>query len=143
MTSLEAAEEKEADRRRQQKLAAVAAEADRAQDEHQEREEERTAMIAEHWDQSQSQLSSLDLSSSSSSADNTKALDHDIFGEDGEPRHSGRVRRPTRDIASQMSQDAKPAEAKERKWQAKTKRKGKAKAMSTSQLIGEFNLESQ
>jgi hypothetical protein len=42
-----------------------------------------------------------------------------------------------------MSQEAKLAEAKERKQQAKTKRKGKAKAMSTSQLIEEFNLESQ
>jgi hypothetical protein len=39
----------------------IAAEVDRAQDEHEEREEEeRTAMIAEHWHQSQSQLSSLD-----------------------------------------------------------------------------------
>jgi len=41
-----------------------------------------------------------------------------------------------------MSQDAKLAEAKERQ-QAKTKKNGKAKAMSTSQLIEEFNLESQ
>jgi hypothetical protein len=40
-----------------------------------------------------------------------------------------------------MSQDAKLATAKERKEQAK--RKGKAKAMSTSQLIEEFNLETQ
>ena len=78
-------------------------------------------MIAQPWHQSQSQLSSLGLSSSedesssSSEADNTKALDHDIFDEDGEPRRSGRVRRPTRDVASQMSQDAKLAKAKERK----------------------------
>ena len=104
--------------------------------------------------QSQSQPSSLEESpiessssnpsedeSSSSEADNTKALDHDIFNEDGEPRRSGRVRRPTRDVASQMSQDAKPAKAKEMKKQAK--RKGKAKALSTSQLIEEFNLESE
>ena len=64
-------------------------------------------MIAEHWYQSQSQLSSLEESSSSnpssedpssseessssSEADNTKTLDHDIFGEDGEPHCSGRV----------------------------------------------------
>jgi hypothetical protein len=40
-----------------------------------------------------------------------------------------------------MSQDAKLAKAKEKKKQAK--RKGKAKAMSTSQLIEEFNLESE
>lgn len=110
-------------------------------------------MIAEQWHQSQSQLSSLDLSSSlnpssedensssSSEADNTRALDHDIFDEDGEPRRSSRVRRPTRDAASQMSQDAKLAMLKEKKNQAK--RKGKTKAMSTSQLIEEFNLESQ
>jgi hypothetical protein len=85
--------------------------------------------------------SSEDESSSSSEADNTKALEHDIFDEDGEPRRSGCVRRPTRDVASQMSQDAKLTKAKEMKKQAK--RKGKAKAMSTSQLIEEFNLESE
>jgi hypothetical protein len=34
-----------------------------------------------------------------------------------------------------MSQDAKLAKAKEKKQQAKTKRKGKKKAMSTSLLI--------
>jgi hypothetical protein len=48
MTGFEAAEEEEADKRRQRRLAAVAAEADRLQDEHEEREQERTAMIAEH-----------------------------------------------------------------------------------------------
>ena len=69
-----------------------------------------------------------------SSFDNTKALDHDIFDKDGGPRHSGSVRRPTRDVASQIWQDAKPAEARKRKQQAKTKRKRKAKAMSMSQL---------
>lgn len=120
ITGLEAAEEEEADKRRQRRLAAVVVEADRLQDEHEERDEERTAMIAEHWHQSQiqSQLSSLEespkesssnpssedeSSSSSSEADNTKVPDHDIFDEDGEPRRSGRVRRPTRDAASQMS----------------------------------------
>jgi hypothetical protein len=41
-------EEEEVDRRRQQRLAAVEAEADRAQDGHKEREEERTAMTVEH-----------------------------------------------------------------------------------------------
>ena len=110
-------------------------------------------MIAEHWHQSQSQLSSLEecsssnpsskdksFSSSSSEANNTKAPDHDIFAEDREPRRSGRVRRPTRDTASQMSQDAKLAQAKQKKH---AKRKGKAKAMSTSQLVEEFNLESE
>jgi hypothetical protein len=102
------------DRQRQRWLAAVAAEteADRAQDEHEEREEERTAMIREHWQQSQSQLSSLDLSSSnppsedessSSKADNTKALDHDIFNEGGEPRCSGRVRRSFADVAGRSA----------------------------------------
>jgi hypothetical protein len=39
-----------------------------------------------------------------------------------------------------MSQDAKLADAKEKK---QAKRKGKAKAMSTSQLIEVFNLESE
>jgi len=163
MTGLEAAEEEEADKRRQRRLAAHAAEADRLQDEREEREKERTAIIAEHWhqSQSQSQLPSLEESpkesfssnpssedasskyesSSSSEADNTKAPDHDIFDEDGEPRRSSRVRRPTRDVASQMSQDAKLAKAKEMKKQAK--RKGKVKARSTSQLIEEFNLESE
>jgi hypothetical protein len=45
-----------------------------------------------------------------------------------------------------MSQDAALAKAKEKMKQAKrkqAKRKGKVKAMSTSQLIEEFNLESQ
>ena len=150
MTGLKAAEEEEADRRRQQRLAAVTGEANRAQDEHKEREDERAVVIAEHWQQSQGQLSSLDLSSSPSSSgetssssevDNAKILHHDIFDKDGEPRRSGRVRRPTRDAASQISQDAKLVKAREKKNQAK--RKGKAKAMSTSQLIEEFNLESQ
>jgi hypothetical protein len=156
MTGLKAAEE-EADKRRRRQLAAVAAEADRVQHEHRKRVKESTAMIAEHWHQSQSQLSSLkespkessssnpssedESSPSSSEADNTKALDHNIFDEDGEPRRSSRVRRPTRDMTSQMSQDAKLAKAKERKKQAK--RKGQARAMSTSQLIEEFNLESE
>jgi hypothetical protein len=44
-------------------------------------------------------------------------------------------------MASQMSQDAKLAKAKERKKQAK--KKGQVRAMSTSQLIEEFNLESE
>ena len=74
-------------------------------------------------------------------ADNTKVPDHDIFDGDREAHRSGHARRPTRDAASQMSQDAKLAKAKEKKKQAK--RKGKAKAMSTSQLIEEFNLESE
>jgi hypothetical protein len=102
-------------------------------------------VIAEHWHQSQSQLFSLDLSSSSNSSsevDNTEALDHDIFDENEEPRRSGRVRRPTRDAASQMSQDAKLAKTKEKKMK-QAKGDGKAKAKSTSQLIEDFNLESQ
>ncbi len=140
MTGLEAAEEEEADRRRQQRLAAVAAEADRAQDEHKGREEERIAEIAEHWHQSQSQHSSLNLSPSEDESSSSSS-DHDIFDEDREPHHSGRVRRPTKNAASQMSQDTKLATAKERKKQEK--RRGKAKAMSTSQLIEEFNLETQ
>jgi hypothetical protein len=74
-------------------------------------------------------------------ADNTKAPDHDIFDRDGEPHRSGRARRPTRDTASQMSHGAKLTMAKEKKKQAN--REGKAKAMSTSQLIEEFNLESE
>jgi hypothetical protein len=105
MTGLKVVEEEQANRRRQRRLAAVAAEEDRAQDEHEERKEERTAMIADRWHQSQSQFSSLDLgsssnpsskdeSSSSSKADNTKALDHDIFDEDRKLRRSDRVRRP-------------------------------------------------
>ena len=48
MTGLEVAEEEEADKRRQRRLAAIAAEADRAQDEHKERDEERISIIAEH-----------------------------------------------------------------------------------------------
>jgi hypothetical protein len=39
-----------------------------------------------------------------------------------------------------MSQDAKLANAKEKK---QAKRKGKAKVISTSQLIEEFNLKSE
>jgi hypothetical protein len=48
ITGLEAAEEEEADKRQQQRLAAVAVEADRVQDEHRKRVEESTAMIVEH-----------------------------------------------------------------------------------------------
>ena len=115
-------------------------------------------MIAEHWHQARARANFLllkralksalpkecspkECSSSSSGADNTKSPDHDIFGEDGEPRRSSCVRCPTKNVASQISQDAKLAKAKEKKKQAK--RKGKAKAMSTSQLIEEFNLESE
>jgi hypothetical protein len=47
MTGLKAAEE-EADKRQRRQLAAVAAEADRVQDEHRKRVKESTAMIAEH-----------------------------------------------------------------------------------------------
>jgi hypothetical protein len=157
ITGLEAAEEEEADKQLQQQLAAVAAEADRVQDKYRKRVEESTAMIAEYWHQSQSQLSFLQESPkensssnpssedesfpSSSEADNTKVLDHDIFDEDREPRCSGCVRCPTRDIALQMLQDAKLAKAKGRKKQAK--RKGQARAISISQLIEEFNLESE
>jgi hypothetical protein len=86
--------------------------------------------------ESQSQLSSLDQSSSSSpssEANNTKAPDHDIFDEDGEPRRSGHVRCPTRDVASQMSQDAKPAKAKEKKKQAKEEREGEGNEHFTAE----------
>jgi hypothetical protein len=52
------------------------------------------------------------------------------------------MRRPTRDAASQLSQDAKK-KAKKQDRKKHAKRTGKGKAKSTSQLIEEFNIESE
>jgi hypothetical protein len=61
----------------------------------------------------------------SSDADNIRALDHTVFDEDRESRRSGYVQRPTRDVAPQMSQDAKLAEAKHQaKYQEEKKGEG-------------------
>jgi hypothetical protein len=132
MTGLEAAEE-EADRRRQRRLVAGAAEADKAQDEYEKREE-RAAVIAEHGQQSQSQLS-LDLSSSPSyEADNSKARDHDIFTE---------MENLVALAACDVDANVPGRKAGKGKRKESGEKEGKAKAMSTSQLMEEFNLESQ
>jgi len=58
---------------------------------------------------------------------------------DAEPRRSGRVKRPTRDAASQLSQDRAAAALAAAK-SPKGKKVRKAKLMNTSQLIEEFSL---
>jgi hypothetical protein len=135
MTGLEAAEEEEAEKRRQRRVAAVYEQSQTAQDEHKDGEIKRTAAIAEHWSQSQSQLTALEESSSSfcsnskdsdsdsdSNSDNTKDNTKDNFlDQGGGLRQSGRVRRPTRAVQSQMSQDAAKQQEKERIRQQKSK----------------------
>jgi len=104
-------------------------------------------MIAEHWhqSQSQSQLSSLEesLKESSSSnlsseADNTKAPDHDIFETENFVALAAAMSRSRRSFADVAGRKAGKGERKEA-----GKRKGKAKAMSMSQLIEKFNLVSE
>jgi hypothetical protein len=57
-----------------------------------------------------------------------------------EPRQSGRIKRPTRDAASQASQDMAAALAAAMK-SPKGKKVRKTKLMNTSQLLDEFILE--
>jgi hypothetical protein len=59
-----------------------------------------------------------------------------------EPRRSRRVKQPTRDAASQASQDrALAAAAALAARKGKGKKVRKAKLMNTSQLLDEFTLE--
>jgi hypothetical protein len=60
-----------------------------------------------------------------------------------EPRRSGCAKRPTRDAASQASQDkaAALAAALAKAGKGKGKKVRKAKLMNTSQLLDEFNLD--
>jgi hypothetical protein len=148
MTRREAAEQQERDKARARR---------RAQKHQDENDMWAATMVAEtqlrysqHESQSQTQLvlntqldtllsqlsktpsiSSLDDSSSESSTDS------DI---NAKPRRSGRVKRPTWDKASQLSQEAAAAAAK-----AKAKGKGKGrkmrKSIPTSQLLEEFAID--
>jgi hypothetical protein len=57
-----------------------------------------------------------------------------------EPRRSGRVKRPSRDKASQLSQEAAAARLRASK-KGKGKRVRKEKLMNSSQLLDEFTLD--
>ena len=121
MTGLEAAEEEEAERRWQPR---VAEQAENARDEHEEREIKRTAKIAGHRHRGQSQLASFEESSSlspsspssskDSSEDSSEDSDSDsdsknnntkdnFLNQDGGVYQSGRVRRSTRAVQLEMS----------------------------------------
>lgn len=59
-----------------------------------------------------------------------------------EPRRSGRVKKPSRDKASQLSQEEAETRLKASK-KGKGKRVRKANLMNTSQLIEEFSLDQE
>jgi hypothetical protein len=80
---------------------------------------------------------SFDEDSSASSSTNSLTENDDP---NHEPRRSGRVKKPTRDKASQLSQEAAAARLKASK-QSKGKKVRKAKLMNTSQLLDEFTLD--
>jgi hypothetical protein len=67
---------------------------------------------------------------------NDSSTDPETANSNLEPRRSGRVHKPTRAQASQLSQEAAAAAAKS----PKGKKVRKAKLMNTSQLIEEFSL---
>src|ERR1700722_10688314 len=122
MTGREAAEEQEADERRQRRIAAVTDQGGEARAKHEENESQRTAALADSWLQSQSQeldFSSLEEISGSSSDSSSTRSSNSSSNSNDEPRRSSRVRRPTRDVVSQLEQDAVAA--------VKEKKKGKGK----------------
>jgi hypothetical protein len=101
--------------------------------------------------QNQTQLSELpktpsipssDDSSTDSSADSS--TDPETDNSNPEPRRSGRVRKPTRDKASQLSQEAAAAVAMAKAKEGKRKRSRKMrKSIPTSQLLEEFGIDTQ
>src|ERR1700722_14989435 len=95
-------------------------------------------------------LSKTTLSSSSSSTNSNSGSDSDntkdnFFDQDGGLRQSSRVRRPTRAVQSQLSQDAAVQREKEQKKQRKSKGKQKRgeKAKNTSQLMEDYCIDSK
>jgi hypothetical protein len=155
MTGLKAAEEEEAERRRQRRAAAVAKQGENARDEHEERGREncydRRALSPKPTCFSRRELLPilpiaiiavllLDDSSEDSDSDN-------FLNQDGGIRQSGRVRRPTRAVQSQMSQDAAAQREREQMRQRKGKGKGrqkrKEKTKNTSQLMEDYCIDSE
>jgi hypothetical protein len=154
MTSREAAEEQERDEARQRRRAAQ-----EAQEEHDENSFWATQMVAEtqlRYSQRETQLVPETQLSALSQLSKTPSVelsfDEDSSGSsstesstendepDHEPRRSGRVKRPSRDKASQLSQEAAAARRKASR-KAKGQRVRKTKLMNTSQLIEEFSLD--
>jgi hypothetical protein len=83
-----------------------------------------------------------DDSSTGSSADSS--TDPETDNSNPEPRRSGRVRKPTRDKASQLSQEAAAAAAMAKAKEGKRKRSRKMrKSIPTSQLLKEFGIDTQ
>ena len=74
----------------------------------------------------------IEISSEDSSSDSGSDINP-------EPRRSGRVKQPTRDAASQASQDKAAALAAAKSPNGKKVRK--AKLINTSQLLDEFTIE--
>jgi hypothetical protein len=154
MTGREAAEEEERNKARQHRRAAI-----QAQTEHNENSYWATQMVAEtqlrHSQREtqlvlETQLSALSQLSKTpsvelSSEDNSSSSSTESLADNQEPRRSGRVKRPTRDAASQASQDRAAAALAAASSKVKGKGKGrkvrKAKLMNTSQLLDEFTLE--
>jgi hypothetical protein len=89
-----------------------------------------------------SQLSktpSVELDEDSSASSSTDSLTKND-DPNHEPRRSRRVKKPSQDKASQLSQEAAAARLKASK-QGKGKKVRKAKLINTSQLLDEFTLD--
>jgi hypothetical protein len=142
MTGREAADEQERDNARGRREAAI-----QAQDKHDENSIWATQMITDSQlrysqrettlvpETQMSAMTQLSKTPSISSLDDS-STDPETDNSNPEPRRSGRVRKPTRAQASQLSQEAAAAAAKS----PKGKKVRKAKLMNTSQLIEEFSL---
>jgi hypothetical protein len=157
MTGREAAEEQERDEARQRR---------RAQQNHDENEMWATQMVTEtqlRFSQRESQgqtqlvvdtqpntlLAARSKTPSNSSPDDSStdssgsATDPETDNSNPEPRRSGRVRKPSRAVASQLSQEAAAVKAKTKeKGKGKSRRKMR-KSVPTSQLLEEFGIETQ
>jgi hypothetical protein len=85
-------------------------------------------------------LSQLSKTPSISSPDDSSSKSLTDSNVNAEPRRSGRVKRPTRDKASQLSQEAAAAKAKA-KGEGKGKSRKMRKSILTSQLLEEFAID--
>jgi hypothetical protein len=160
MTGREAAEEQERDEARQRRRAGIQAQEDHHENEFwaaQMREEtllrysqrasqQDTQLVPETQLSALSQLSkmpSVGLSSrkdNSSSSSSSTESSNDDDSQTGEPRRSSQVTRPTRDKASQLSQEAALARAKAEQKKGKGKQRKTRKSIPTSQLLEEFSI---
>jgi hypothetical protein len=87
-------------------------------------------------------IPSSDDSSIDSSADSS--TDPETDNSNLEPRRSGRIRKPTRGKASQLSQEAAAAAAMAKAKERKRKRSKKMRrSIPTSQLLEEFGIDTQ